>query len=100
MVKIIWTERSLADLEDIAEFIAKDSFKYASLIIDKIINRTLILESQPLLGRIVPEMNNKRFRELIMGNYRIIYQYDKKSVNILTVHHSKRDLKKNDIILP
>ncbi len=31
MVKIIWTERSLSDLETIAEYIAKDSFKYAQI---------------------------------------------------------------------
>ena len=40
MVKIIWTERSLSDLEDIAEFIAKDSNKYAKLTIEKIIDQT------------------------------------------------------------
>ncbi len=55
MVKIIWTKRSLTDLEDIAEYIAKDSVKYAKLTIEKIINQTSILEKQPLIGRIVPE---------------------------------------------
>ncbi|MCF6269918.1 MAG: type II toxin-antitoxin system RelE/ParE family toxin [Melioribacteraceae bacterium] len=98
MVKIVWTDRSVADLDDIAEYIAKDSIKYASLTIKKIFDQTLILENQPLIGRIVPELNDKKFRELIIGNYRVIYEYDRLSVNILTVHHSKRDLRKRNIV--
>jgi plasmid stabilization system protein ParE len=38
MVKIIWTERSLLDIEDIAEYIARDSLKYAKLTVSNIIN--------------------------------------------------------------
>ena len=98
MVKIIWTERSLSDLEDIAEFIAKDSEKYAKLTIEKIIDQTSILEKQPLIGRIVPESNDKKIRELIIGNYRIIYEKKEFSIHILTVHHSKRDLNKRNLI--
>ena len=98
MVKIVWTKRSIRDLEDIAEYIAKDSVKYAKLTIDKIINETLIIEKQPLIGRIVPELNNENFRELIIGNYRIIYENVKMSINILTVHHSKRYLGKRKIL--
>jgi len=97
MVKIIWTERSVTDLKDIAEYIGKDSVRYAKLTIDKIIDKTSILEKQPLIGRIVPEINDKNIRELIIGNYRIIYEHHKLYVNILTVHHSKRDLKKRDL---
>ena len=97
MVKIIWTERSLSDLEDIGEYIAKDSLKYARLTIEKIINKTAVLEKQPLIGRIVPELNDKKIRELIIGNYRIIYEHKKLYVNILTVHHSKRDLRIRDL---
>ncbi len=37
MVKIIWTERSLTDMEDIAQFIAKDFPKYAKLTVEKIL---------------------------------------------------------------
>ena len=97
MVKIVWTERSLTDLEDIAEYIAKDSEKYASLTIEKIIHQTLILEKQPRMGRVVPELNDRRFRELIIGNYRVIYEHSKSVVNILTVYHAKRNLRKQNL---
>ena len=97
MVKIVWTDRALTDLEDIAEYIEKDSVKYARLTIRKLIAKTKILEKQPTIGRIVPEINDNKFRELISGNYRIIYEHNKLSVNILTVHNSKRDLGRRNL---
>ena len=96
MVKIIWTERSLTDMEDIAQFIAKDSPKYAKLTVEKIFTQTLVLEKQPRLGRVVPELNDKKIRELIIGNYRVIYELHEFIVNILTVHHSRRELGKRN----
>ncbi|MBN2350748.1 MAG: type II toxin-antitoxin system RelE/ParE family toxin [Bacteroidales bacterium] len=98
MVKIIWTKRSLNDLEDIADFIAKDSPKYAKITLEGLIREALRLEKNPLIGRVVPEVNQENFRELIYGNYRIIYNHDKGKVNILTVHHSARDLRKRGLL--
>lgn len=96
MVKIIWTKRSLYDLEDIADYISKDSKKYAKLTLEKLIETATLLEINPLVGRIVPELNIKEIREIITGNYRIIYQIASKNhVNILTVHHSSRLLPNN-----
>ena len=86
MVKIIWTNCALNDLEDIAEYIARDSEKYAKVTIEGILQETKLLEKQPLIGRIVPEINNEKIREVIKGNFRIIYEYDKPKVNILTIH--------------
>jgi len=56
------------------------------------------LESSPEIGRIVPEINNNQFRELIYGNYRIIYRIDKKQISILTVRHGKQILPINEIM--
>ena len=97
MVKIIWTDRSLIDIEDIAEFIEKDSIKYARLTVEKIFLKASLLENQPLAGRVVPEINDDKIREIIVGNYRIIYEYKETVINILTVHHAMRDLKKRRI---
>jgi len=54
MVKIIWTQRSLADLKSIAEYISKDSVKYASLTPERIIDITKHIENNPRIGRMVP----------------------------------------------
>jgi len=98
MVKIIWTKRSLIDLKDIADYIATDSAKFAKITINGLIQEAIRLEKNPLIGRIVPEVNDEKYRELIKGNYRIIYNYDDNKVNILTVHHSSRDLRKRGFL--
>ncbi|MEI8047688.1 MAG: type II toxin-antitoxin system RelE/ParE family toxin [Bacteroidota bacterium] len=75
MARLNWTEQSIDDLLNIAEFISKDSVKYAVIQIRRIRERARILKTQPFLGRIVPEMNNDSTRELILGNYQIIYKF-------------------------
>ncbi len=96
MVEVRWTNQSLSDIENIAEFIAKDSFKYAEIQVHLFFSKTDILSSFPNAGRLVPEVNNKSIRELIQGNYRIIYKIiSENKIDILTVHHSRRLLTNN-----
>ncbi len=94
MVKLIWTDQAINDLGDIGDYIAENSEKFAKLTVKKLLDRTNILKDFPQAGRIVPEKNDSNVRELIEGNYRIIYEaISKEQINILTVYHSARDLK-------
>ena len=99
MVKIIWTQRSLTDLKSIADYISKDSIKYASLTLQRILDTTKYLENNPRIGRMVREVGkNDKIREIIFGNYRIIYKItNSQSVHILTVHHSARRLRQTSL---
>jgi len=74
MVKINWTLQSVEDMENIAEYIAKDSPKYAIIQIRRFRDRVKILKKHPHSGTIVPELNVDSIKELIIGNYRIIYE--------------------------
>lgn len=85
-------------MKGIFEYIAKDSKKYAKLEILKIKSRTQILKLRPLIGKEVIERGNIAVRELVEGNYRIIYKIvDKGRIDILTIHHSARDLENREI---
>ncbi len=96
MVKVIWTARSLTDLEEIGKYISKDSTKYAKLILEKLLETANLIEQNQLIGRIVPEVKQKDIREIIRGSFRIIYQTQAKEyAYILTVHHSSRLLANN-----
>ncbi|MDA3809514.1 MAG: type II toxin-antitoxin system RelE/ParE family toxin [Spirochaetaceae bacterium] len=90
MARIIWTPQALADLENIAEYISKDSRKFASIFVENILEIVANLELFPESGRIVPELQNSKIREILSGNYRIIYSYKSDLVEILTVFHSAR----------
>jgi toxin ParE1/3/4 len=96
MAEVKFTDLALKDLEDIATFISRESFHFASLQIQKIFQRTDILENFPFIGRVVPELKIKSVREIIEGNYRIIYRVlSKEEIHVLTIHHSSRRLPKN-----
>ncbi|MEA2110121.1 MAG: type II toxin-antitoxin system RelE/ParE family toxin, partial [Pseudomonadota bacterium] len=65
--------------------------------VDKIFQKVDILKSSPELGRVVAEIRRKDVRELIFGNYRIIYRVEKTSISILTVRHGKQILPVEEI---
>lgn len=96
--EIKWTLHALQDIENIAEFIAQDSEHFASIQIDKFFIRSQILEQFPLAGRMVPELGDEQIRELIEGNYRMIYRVVSESrVDILTIHQSYQLLSNNPL---
>jgi len=98
MVQIRWTRQSIKDLLYIFEYISIDSKKYAKRQIVRIKARSQILKTNPRVGKLVLELTENDFRELIEGNYRIIYKVlNDKHVDILTVHHSARDLRRRKI---
>lgn len=89
----IWTEQAYEDLQAIYEYVAADSKRYVRLLADKLFDRSQILSSFPDTGRIVPELRNPAVRELIEGNYRIIYEIiSEDSILVQTVWHSARPL--------
>ena len=90
MAKVVWSPQSLQDLEDIAEYIAKDSEYYASLVIENIVESIEILALFPRIGREVPELQKENVREIFYKRYRIIYQIVDDHVEIITVVHSSR----------
>ena len=96
MVRINWTDQSLDDIDNIAEFIAKDSVKYAKIQVNRFFECVENLNKYPKSGHIVPEIGDEAIREIILGNYRIIYHIiTEKHINILTVHNSNRLLSNN-----
>jgi toxin ParE1/3/4 len=98
MVKIVWTELSILDLKEIFDYIADDSSRFASITANRIYNRVQPISDNPYMGRMVPEFNEKLIRELIEGNYRIIYRIISDiQVDILRVYHVARLLKKNNL---
>jgi len=98
MVRINWTIQAKEDLKSIAEYISRDSKRYAKLQIVRIKYRTRILISQTNIGKVVPEIDKQNIREIVEGKYRIIYKIvTQNQVDILTVHHSARDLTKREI---
>ena len=98
-VAIIWSEQAKSDLQHIYDFIAEDSAYYAEVELIKIKAATEILLKRRYAGRVVPELANDNIREIIQGNYRIIYNIsDSERIAIITVRHGARLLRTEKII--
>ena len=97
-MKIIWSPLAIDRASEIAEYISQDNPTAANKWIDNIFNKVEVLQSSPEIGRIVSEIARKEIRELIFGNYRIIYRLEKLSISILTVRHSKQILPIDEIM--
>ena len=90
MNRLVWTLESRDDLLAIRDFIAKDAPKTAESFVDRITETAQRLKQFPLLGAVVPEMDDENIRELRCGPYRLIYRTKSKRIEILAVHHGSR----------
>jgi addiction module RelE/StbE family toxin len=90
MAEVRWTPQAADDLEAITDFIAADSPQYASLFAIDVLNAVERLQVFPRSGRVVPEVHAPDIREIVLGNYRIVYRIRADFVEILTVWHGSR----------
>ena len=89
MAEIIWSSAAITSIESIAEYIGRNSLKYAQITVDEIFKKTVILETQPYSGHVVPELKDPLFREIHYKSYRIIYRFTSEAIlHIVTIHHS------------
>lgn len=90
--QIKWTESAWTDLEEIAEYISRDSDYYAKAFIREIYEAAMSLSHMSERGRVVPEFNDTSIRELFVRNYRLIYKITNDVVFIVGFIHGARDL--------
>ena len=89
--RIEWSSSATVDLQEIADYIAKDSRRYAAATVRRIRDSVRLLKRFPQRGAVIPELGNERIREVSAGNYRIIYRLNQR-ITILGVIHGARDL--------
>ena len=91
MVKVIWTDSTVQDLNDIGNYNAKDSERYAEITVERLFNSADILEEHPKAGKMVPEFEDEKIRELIRSSYKIVYHIiDDFRIDNITVHNCAR----------
>jgi addiction module RelE/StbE family toxin len=89
------TQTAENDLNDIIMFIAQNNPQTAIKIMERLQAKISTLDHFPNRGAYVPELlarNIKEYRQIIEAPWKIIYKVDKKTVNILTIIDSRRNL--------
>lgn len=82
----------MQDLDAGAEFIARDSPRYAASFVRRVREAARSLSRMSQRGRRVPEVDDPRVRELFVSRYRLIYEIAGSDVSILTLIHGAQDL--------
>ncbi|MCI8411718.1 MAG: type II toxin-antitoxin system RelE/ParE family toxin [Clostridia bacterium] len=77
-MEISISNRAQSNIENITEFTLKISTNYANRVINEIYSTIYSIKDAPYIGRYVPEISDKHYRERICGNYRIIYVVSEK----------------------
>jgi toxin ParE1/3/4 len=91
MAQIIWTIRAVEQVEQIGSFIEKDSPFQARRVVQLIIKETRKLREHARIGKMIPEVQEDRYRELRVFIYRILYKIlDEDRIAIVGVVHGQR----------
>lgn len=92
-MKVIMSDAALDDVEDVEIYLSDKSPAKAKKLTKEIFTRARSLASLPRRGRKIPEIGEDTLRELIVGDYRVMYEIDDDNgtVEILAVLHGKQD---------
>ena len=90
MLPLRWTERAITDLEGIAEFVSRTSAVYAEGVVLRIDQRLQLLREYPQLGKLAPEGDDLRVREVVVDSYRVFYRPQDTCVEVLTILHGRQ----------
>lgn len=91
--RVQFTQKSVEDLDGIIEYYLSLNEKSALEIYHTILERAESIEQFADRGRMVPELldeNIRHIRELIVGNYRIIYRINERVVEVLRIVDSRQ----------
>lgn len=87
---VAWSLRAKLDLGDIAGWIAADNPAAARRQVRKILDRAHQLGHFPQSGRAVIEYDDPLIREVIEGNYRVVYRVGTEQVQVVAVLEGHR----------
>ncbi|NQZ76139.1 MAG: type II toxin-antitoxin system RelE/ParE family toxin [Ekhidna sp.] len=94
--KVIWSARSLKDLERAHGLLAEKSSQAANQMIGTVLERVEQLEQFPESGAIELSLSQRKksHRYLVSGHHKIIYRIEKKSILIVRVFDTRQDPEK------
>ena len=85
MAQIIWAETALNELDEIADYISLDNPIAAMKLVQSAFENIERLSSHPYSGKLVDEIDNSVYRELVSSPCRIFYRLESEIVYIIHV---------------
>jgi plasmid stabilization system protein ParE len=92
MRRIEWSEPAQQELREIRSYIARDSVANARRFVRTVRDAVGGTQLFPDAAARVSEWDFKNIREVFVGQYRVIYEFDTDVIHVLTVIHGARQL--------
>ncbi len=89
-MRVEFTAEARARLVEIEEHVAQDDPAAAERLVERLLRAGASLARFPNRGRAVPERPAGGLRELIVGNYRVVYRVSAGRVQVLTIFEGHR----------
>ncbi len=85
MVKVIWADPAIQDLEAIADYIALENPAAARQLVQRVFSFVEKLRQFPQMGSLPPELRGFPYRQLIVPPCRVFYRQEKRSIYIVHI---------------
>lgn len=92
--RIVWTLEATINLEEILEYVRRDSELAARQLLAETLAAAESLGALSERGRVVPEIAEPAIREIFLRRRRLIYRVSDETVEILSVIHGARDFQR------
>ena len=89
-MKLVWSPLAVDRALEAKAYIAADNPRAADKWASGLVNAVSKLKRHPKLGRVVPEVGLEEYRQIVYGNYRIVYRISADTIFILTFRHFSR----------
>ncbi len=89
--RVVWAESASAALDEVVSYIARDSQDAAVRVLNRSLEAASTLASFAERGRVVPELRDPAIRELLVYDYRMLYQVRDSTVVVVGFLHGSRD---------
>jgi len=86
-MKLVWSPLAVERALEAKAYIASDNPKAADKWASGLVSAVSKLKRHPKLGRVVPEIGLEEYRQLVYGNYRVVYWISTSTICVLTVRH-------------
>lgn len=88
--ELFWSDRALRDLAAIDAYIAADDPIAAERWINKILAAAQRAAVLPNSGQAVREEGREHLKQILVRTYRIVYRFDDKRAEVVTVFEGRR----------
>ncbi len=90
-IPVIWTDEAKEDLRDILYYLSRYPSAYADSWSERLSKKLDLMASFPEMGRMYTDRNLTHLREILIGNYQMLYIYLRQEITIVAIRHQSSE---------